>query len=53
MGSYEERGCDGGRADYALSYDDVDHYRRIVVALQENMRLMEEIDEIIPQWPIE
>jgi len=44
---------DRKRADYALSYDDVEHYRKIVVALQETMRLMEEIDEIIPQWPIE
>jgi hypothetical protein len=29
------------------------HYQKIVVALQETMRLMEEIDETIPAWPIE
>jgi len=27
--------------------------REIVVALKETMRLMEEIDELIPSWPIE
>ena len=36
-----------------LSYDDVTHYGKIVVALRETMRLMEEIDEAIPSWPIE
>jgi predicted helicase len=36
-----------------LSYDDLEHYQKVVVALKETMRLMEEIDETIPQWPIE
>lgn len=36
-----------------LTYDDLDHYQKIVVALRETMRLMEEIDETILQWPIE
>jgi hypothetical protein len=36
-----------------LSYDDVTHYGKIVVALKETIRLMQEIDEIIPSWPIE
>ena len=36
-----------------LSYDDVTHYGRIVVALKETIRLMGEIDEVIPSWPIE
>jgi predicted helicase len=36
-----------------LTYDDLDHYQKIVVALKETMRLMDEIDETIPQWPIE
>jgi predicted helicase len=36
-----------------LSYDDVTHYGRVVVALKETIRLMEEIDELIPSWPIE
>ena len=36
-----------------LSFDDLLHYQKIVVALKETMRLMEEIDELIPSWPIE
>jgi predicted helicase len=41
------------RKGRTLSYDDVTHYGKIVVALKETMRLMEEIDEVIPSWPIE
>jgi Fe-S-cluster containining protein len=37
----EDLGCPG--------YD----YQKIVVALKETMRLMEEIDALIPSWPIE
>ena len=39
-----------------LSYDDVSHYQRIVVALGETMRIMGEIDEAIDRlggWPID
>jgi len=36
-----------------LSFDDLFHYQKIVVALKETIRLMEEIDELIPAWPIE
>ena len=36
-----------------LSFDDLFHYQKIVVALKETMRLMGEIDELIPAWPIE
>jgi hypothetical protein len=35
---------------------DIAHYQRIVVALKETIRLMEEIDEIVEAhggWPIE
>lgn len=35
-----------------LSYDDLTHYQRVVVALKETIRLMEEIDKAIPEWPI-
>lgn len=35
-----------------LSWDDVQHYQRVVVALQETIRLMDEIDALIPVWPI-
>ncbi len=36
-----------------LIFDDFFHYQKIVVALKETMRLMGEIDELIPSWPIE
>ena len=35
-----------------LSYDDLAHYQRIIVALQETGRLMEEIDGVIGKWPV-
>jgi len=41
------------RKGRTLSYDDVTHYGKIVVALKETIRLMQEIDAIIPSWPIE
>ena len=36
-----------------LGYDDIEHYQKIVVALKETSRLMKEIDQCIPGWPIE
>jgi len=36
-----------------LIFDDFFHYQKIIVALKETMRLMGEIDELIPAWPIE
>jgi len=41
------------RKGRTLSYDDVTHYGKIVVALKETIRLMGEIDEVIPSWPME
>jgi len=35
-----------------LTNDDLTHYERIVVALSETIRIMREIDEIIPGWPL-
>jgi hypothetical protein len=35
-----------------LSFDDLMHYQKVVVALQETMRIMQEIDKDIPSWPI-
>jgi predicted helicase len=35
-----------------LTYDDIQHYQKIVVSLSETIRLMTEIDKTIPQWPI-
>ena len=39
-----------------LSEEDIAHYQKIVVALKETMRLIEEIDGIIEEhgcWPIQ
>jgi hypothetical protein len=36
-----------------LSADDLTHYQRIVIALRETIRLMAEIDQAIPKWPVE
>ncbi len=41
------------RKGRTLSYDELTHYQRIVVALKETIRLMQEIDALIPSWPIE
>ncbi len=35
-----------------LGYEDIEHYQKIVVALQETLRLMKEIDDCIPGWPL-
>jgi len=36
-----------------LTFDDLFHWQKIVVALKETMRLMGEIDGLILSWPIE
>lgn len=36
-----------------LSYDDLEHYRRIVSALSETIRIMRKIDAAIPEWPVQ
>ena len=35
-----------------LTYDDITHYRNVITALGETIRLMVEIDAAIPAWPI-
>jgi len=35
-----------------VSYQDVSHFQKMVTAIKETMRLMSEIDAIIPSWPI-
>lgn len=40
------------RKGRALSSDDIRHYQRTAVAISETMRLMREIDETIPGWPL-
>ncbi|MHB8111990.1 MAG: type ISP restriction/modification enzyme [Bellilinea sp.] len=41
------------RKGRVLSGDDISHYQRVVVSLKETMRLMAEIDAVIPGWPME
>ncbi len=41
------------RRGRALTYDDLEHYCKVVTALSETIRLMAEIDAAIPKWPIE
>ncbi len=36
-----------------LLFDEILHYQRAVVALQETMQAMAEIDRLIPSWPLE
>jgi len=40
------------RTGRKLTYDDVQHWQRIVVAVQETMGLTKEIDALIPGWPL-
>lgn len=42
------------RKSRTLTEDDITHYQKIIVALNETIRLMTEIDEVIEQrggWP--
>jgi len=41
------------RKGHTLSFDDIEHYQKIVVAIRETRRLMTEIDAAIPVWPIQ
>ncbi len=40
------------RKGRALSFGDIRHYQRVVVALSEVRRLMREVDDAIPGWPL-
>lgn len=35
-----------------LTYDEIQHWQRIVIAVKETSRLTAEIDEMIPAWPL-
>ena len=41
------------RKGRTLTFDDLLHYQKITVALKETIRLMAQIDALIPNWPIE
>ncbi len=43
---------DRKKANRNLSFEDILHYQKIVIALTETQKLMTEIDQTIPQWPI-
>ncbi len=40
------------RKGRTLSYEDIQHYQRVAVALERTMALMAQIDERIEEWPI-
>jgi len=40
------------RKGRCLSYDDIEHYRRITESVRQSLRLMTEIDEAIAVWPL-
>ena len=40
------------RRGRTLTFNDIQHYQRIVTALQNTIRLMDEIDDAIPSWPL-
>ncbi|MBO1056548.1 MAG: N-6 DNA methylase [Dolichospermum sp. JUN01] len=44
---------DRKNANRKLSLEEIDHYQKIVIALTDTLRLMQEIDKIIPGFPIE
>ncbi len=41
------------RKSRTLTYDELIHYQKVIVALRETIRLMDEIDALIPGWPVE
>jgi predicted helicase len=41
------------RKGRTLTYDELTHYQKVIVVLKETIRLMAEIDELIPGWPLE
>jgi len=41
------------RKGRTLTYDELTHYQKVIVALKETIRLMSEIDGIIPGWPVD
>jgi len=41
------------RKGRTLTYDELTHYQKVIVALKETIRLMAEIDELIPGWPVD
>ncbi len=40
------------RRGRTLTFDELVHYQKVIVSLQETIRLMGEIDKLIPGWPL-
>lgn len=40
------------KAERSLSTNDLKHFMKIVVSLRETIRIMKEIDQAIPEWPL-
>lgn len=40
------------RKGRTLNYNDLTHYQKVIVALKKTIRLMKEIDQLIPSWPL-
>ena len=40
------------RRGRSLTFDDIEHYRRMIAALQQTISLMHEIDQSIRDWPL-
>ena len=40
------------RKGRTLTYDELTHYQKVIVALKETIQLMTEIDALIPGWPV-
>ena len=41
------------RKGRALKHSDQEHYTKVTVALRQTIRLMKEINELIPSWPLD
>jgi predicted helicase len=41
------------RRERTLTHDDLQHYKKIVIALSRTIELMNQIDETIPSWPVQ
>ena len=39
------------RKGRTLPIDDIRHYTRLIAALRETRRVMDEIDGVLPEWP--
>jgi predicted helicase len=40
------------RKGRSLSYDDIEHYRKMTEAVRQTLRLMQEVDQAIRAWPL-